>query len=227
LISLAPLDGNIRTDKPVIVVNSFLSDEDHERIRAMIDRLAFVKRTACAPATRDPLSDRIARTIALLDGAMELLDGFRRININPDYGFNELVAIIAHTFGSGAEGAHILEKALIEREAVSSQVLERLSIVLLHARSNGTKQPVIALLVPEGGVFRDRYFRGAKACVVMLMPCNAADVGEIFGMISGALVDDRDFLSAVQAGDVDSVRPMLEGEISEYIVRFCKETLRN
>ncbi|MDR1231669.1 MAG: PRD domain-containing protein [Spirochaetaceae bacterium] len=227
LISLSQPTGNFRTDKPVIVVNSFLSGEDHERIREMIDRLAFVKRTAHAAAARAPLAGRIARTTALLDGAKLLLDSFRRIDIDADCGFTDLVAAAAGAFGTGAEGACILEKALVEREAVSSQVLERLSIVLLHARSDGTERPVIALIVPEGGVFRSDYFKGARACVLMLMPREAAGMGEIFGMISGALVDDTDFLGAVHAGDAERLRPMLEGEISEYLVQFCKETLKN
>jgi mannitol operon transcriptional antiterminator len=227
LISLSPPDGNFKTDRPVLVVNSFLSNEDHERIRQMIDRLAFVKRTAPASATRDPLAGRIAKTAALLDGAKLLLDGFRRIGIDPDCGFEELAAFSARVFGSGTTGARIIEKALIEREAVSSQVLERLGIVLLHARTDGIDRPVIALLVPEGGIFRRDYFKGARACVVMLMPCKSAGMGEIFGMISGALVDDPDFLGAVHAGDAERLRPMLEDEVSEYLVQFCKETLKN
>jgi hypothetical protein len=50
---------------------------------------------------------------------------------------------------------------------------------------------------------------------------------EIMGIISGALVEEYDFLDAVHRGDIERIRVMLENDISEYLVQFCKELLKN
>jgi hypothetical protein len=223
LISLMPLE---EANKPVIIVNSFLSDEDHRHIRQAIDKYAFVKRTAAGAETllRSTFAERVKQARHLLDQVDALLTGFRRVDVNGNCGFEELVAVAA---SSSCTNEEQVTKALIEREAVSSQVLPRLSLVLLHARTSGTARPVLALLVPDGGAFRDKYFRGAKSCVLMLLPADSTnEISEIMGLVSGALVDGGGLIDAVHAGDAERARSMLEAEISEYIVQFCKEHLK-
>ncbi|MDR2803054.1 MAG: hypothetical protein LBB22_02045, partial [Treponema sp.] len=85
--------------------------------------------------------------------------------------------------GRDEEGAALIEKTLLEREALSSQVLSRLSLVLLHARSAGVEVPVFAVLTParrDGGAaaaFTQSYFCGAKSCALMLLPPPSAGGG--------------------------------------------------
>ncbi|MDR2097374.1 MAG: transcription antiterminator [Spirochaetaceae bacterium] len=255
LISLIPPDKTFICDRPVLVVNSFLTDDDHKEIRRAIDRYAFVRRGEPGAAARAPLAERIECTAALLESAKNLLEGFRRIDVDSDCSFEELVKTASGIAGKGKDGAALIEKALLEREAISSQVLDRLSLVLLHARSAGVKAPALALLVParrDGGdnaAFTRSYFRGAKSCVLMLLPetrrtafsgrgrpieaapRDACALGggmtEIMGIISGALIEEKDFLEAVWRGDIERVRAMLETDISEYLVQFCRETLKN
>ncbi|MDR2659141.1 MAG: transcription antiterminator [Spirochaetaceae bacterium] len=246
LISLMPLDKAFSIDKPVVVVNSFLTDEDHENIRRMIDRHAFVKKTEYVSVSRSPLAERVEKAAVLLNEVKTLLNGLRRIYIRHDCGFNEMVRIAAREAGDGKEGARIVEDALLKRETVSSQVLDRLAIVLLHAKTSGVKSPVLALLVPagspNGGGFTGRYFSGAKSGMLMLLPDNGGEGGvsgnsgfkpasgglnEVMGIVSAALVENEVFLGAVHRGDLEQTRALLENEISEYLIQFCKETLKN
>jgi mannitol operon transcriptional antiterminator len=242
LISLIP-DKALKTDKPVVMVNSFLSDEDHENIRRMIDRYAFVKKTKGASAGRSPLAERAGRTAAVLEDIRKLLASIRRIEVTGSCSFEELVRISARAAGNGEAGAALVEKALLEREAVSSQVLDRLAIVLLHARAAGVSAPVLAIIAPSGGGgFTNRYFNGAKSGMLMLLPKDNAEdaasgnysmkstsdsLNEVMGIVSSALVENDAFLEVVHKGDVEQARAMLEDEISEYLVQFCKETLKN
>jgi mannitol operon transcriptional antiterminator len=245
LISLIPPDRTFKTDKPVIVVNSFLTDEDHENIRRAIDNYAFVKRAEPVAAECMRLTERIACVAALLSAVKALLDGFTRIDVDPDCSFEDLARAASRAAAYNEDNAALIAKALLEREAVSSQVLSRISVVLLHARSAGVEAPVLALLVPARrenagiGAFTQSYFCGAKSCMLMLLPparktgClvetapGGGGITEIMGIISGALVEDDGFLAAVQQGDIESVRAALEIDISEYLVRFCGETLKN
>jgi transcriptional antiterminator len=243
LISLIPPDDALKTDKPVIVVNSFLTDEDHESIRRMIDQYAFVKKTDAASAARSPLAERAGRTAAVLEEVKALLDNMRRIEVNGNCSFEELVRTAARAVGDGEGGANLVEKALLEREAISSQVLDRLAIVLLHARTGGVISPVLAILAPVGASgFTNRYFSGAKSGMLMLLPNDSVEGGisgtygaksinnslsEVMGIVSAALVENEAFLDIVHRGDIERTRAMLEDEISEYLVQFCKETLKN
>lgn len=254
LISLIPPGKTFKSDKPVLVVNSFLTDGDHGRIRRMIDDCAFVKHGETAPTARPPLAERAERVSELLEATKTLLAGIRRIDVDSGCSFQELVSMAARAAGRDEEGAALIEKTLLEREALSSQVLSRLSLVLLHARSAGVEVPVFAVLTParrDGGAaaaFTQSYFCGAKSCALMLLPPPSAGGGgddshknqpagfagsagggmtEIMGIISGALVEEYDFLDAVHRGDIERIRVMLENDISEYLVQFCKELLKN
>jgi mannitol operon transcriptional antiterminator len=258
LISLIPPDKTFKSDKPVIVVNSFLTDADHENIRRAIDRYAFVKRIEPGAAGRMPLTERIDRVVELLNTVKGLIDGFRRIYVDPDCSFEDLVRTASRAASPNVANAALIEKALLEREASSSQVLSRISIVLLHARSAGVEAPVLALFVParkggadsaedaviEGAAFTQEYFCGAKSCIIMLLPparksgrfvetapgdpcALGGGVPAIMGIVSAALVEDDGFLAAVQRGDIERVRAALEIDIAEYLVQFCRETLKN
>jgi transcriptional antiterminator len=243
LISLIPPDKMLKTDKPVVVVNSFLTGEDHENIRRMIDQYAFVKKTDGASAARSPLAERAGRTAAVLEEVEALLANMRRIEVNGDCSFADLVSTVARAVGDGAAGANLVEKALFERESISSQVLDRIALVLLHARTGGVSSPVLAILAPSGRLgFTNRYFSGAKSGILMLLPTDSIEGGvsgssgvksisgnlsEVMGIVSAALVENEVFLDAVHNGDIERTRAMLEDEISEYLVQFCKETLKN
>jgi mannitol operon transcriptional antiterminator len=250
LISLIPPDRTFKSDKPVIIVNSFLTDEDHENIRRAIDRYAFVKRSEPGAAGRAPLTERIDCAAALLGAVKALLDGFRRIDVDPDCSFEDLVKTASRAATDNGDNAELIAKALLKREAVSTQVLTRISLVLLHARSAGVEAPALALLVPASrdgagsAAFTQSYFCGAKGCMLMLMPparktgspveaaprdpcAVGGGMTEIMGIVSVDLVEDEGFLAAVQHGDIERVRAALEIDISEYLVRFCSETLKN
>jgi mannitol operon transcriptional antiterminator len=81
--------------------------------------------------------------------------------------------------------------------------------------------------MPAGKKFASDYFRGAGSCIVMLLPEDAPpEMYGLMGGISSALVDVPAFLNAVRDGNEKAVRALLESEISDALVRCCKEKLR-
>jgi transcriptional antiterminator len=224
LISTIPLK---EVNKPVILVNSFLTNEDHIHIRETIDKYAFVGRTIYTPSAQSTLTDRLKRVAELLEQVHVLLANFQLVPVKENCSFEELVKVSAARFGADPESAAIIHQALMDREAVSSQVITNLKIVLLHARTAGTGVPVFALVMPDHGVFTHEYFHGAKCCLLMLLPKHSPrEMNEIMGIISSALVDNHTFLDMVRAGNAPQVRSILESEISEYLVQYCKETIK-
>ncbi|MDR1894362.1 MAG: transcription antiterminator [Spirochaetales bacterium] len=227
LISTIPLN---QRDTPVVLVNSFLTAEDHVHIREAIDKYAFVEKTLDPPSGKTAptaLPERLKRVTELLQQVGTLFSNFQLITTKDDCSFEELAGLSASRFAPDPERAALVHKALMDREAISSQVIPHLKIVLLHARTGGVAAPVFAILMPEHGLFVDPYFQGAKSCLLMLLPKETPrEMNEIMGIISSALVDNTVFLDRVHAGNLGQARSLLESEVSEYLVQYCKENVK-
>lgn len=221
LISTIPLT---ETDKPFVQVNTLLGTEDYQKIQAAVDAFAFIKRDVEQPARSISLEKRLDSLIAIVMQSRLLLDNFVVEPIKADCSFEELVRFAAERFA--LENPESVRRALMDREAVVTQVVSELGIVLLHTRSACNAAPVFAVIVPEGGKFTQAYFKRTKSCVFMLLPeTSPHGVTELMGGISSALIDLPLFLEAVHAGNQETIRAVLEREIAETLARFGGGTL--
>jgi mannitol operon transcriptional antiterminator len=231
LISTIPLE----IQKPVVHVHTLLSSEDYRKIREAINSYAFEEKTAVPGEKRFSLGKRIGAAMALLEKTGTLLSRFDVYPVEPSIGFEKLVRFAADTFGGGTEGADRIFRDLMAREALYTQVIEELGIVLLHSRSAGVGEPVFALIIPGsgggdntgGGKFLDPYFRGAAATVLMLLPQQGPpEITQIMGALSSALIDTPVFLDAVRRGNGPLTRNIMEAELSDVLARYCGEKLK-
>ena len=232
LISTIPLQ---ETDKPVILVNPLLGDKDYRRIQEAISTYAYTESKTPLHQNEDAsFARRLDTAASLLSQIRMLMSAFSVVSIRPDCGFEDLALFAAERFaGRGASGAAAdsesrqeVYQALIDREALYSQVIADMGIVLLHACTRSVSSPVFALIVPERGLFLNRYFCGAKSCALMLLPEQCPpEMKRIMGGISGGLIDSPDFLAAVQQGNEQEIRPLLEARLSSAALGYCRETL--
>jgi mannitol operon transcriptional antiterminator len=232
LISTIPLR---ETDKPVILVQPLLGEEDYRRIQDAVNTYAYTEKGPAPHQNADASFVRRLDTAAsLLSHIRMLISAFSVVSIRPDCGFEELALFAAERFtGSGipgtmpgSESSREVYQALIDREALYSQVIADMGIVLLHACTRRVSSPVFALIVPEQGLFLCQYFRGAKSCALMLLPEQCPpEMKRIMGGISGGLIDSPDFLAAVQRGNEQEIRPLLEARLSAAALSYCRETL--
>ncbi|MDR1143419.1 MAG: transcription antiterminator [Spirochaetaceae bacterium] len=223
---------SLEIQKPVVHVHTLLTPEDYRKIREAINSYAFEEKTAALGEKRFSLPERIGTAVALLEKTRTLLSRFGVYPVNPSIPFEEMVRFAADTFGRGTEGADRIFRDLMAREALYTQVIEELGIVLLHSRSAGAGEPVFALIIPKtgggnGGRFLDPYFRGAAATVLMLLPQDGPpEITQIMGALSGALVDTPVFLDAVRRGNGPLTRNIMEAELSDVLARYCGEKLK-
>ncbi|MDR0378555.1 MAG: PRD domain-containing protein [Candidatus Accumulibacter sp.] len=216
LISTIPLEY---TEKPVILVPTILGEKDFQKIRETITAIAFTERKAERDEPSRFLEKRLDDMIAIFVQSRKLLDNFSVESIRADCSFDELIHFAATRFSP--ENPDAIRRALAAREAITTQVVEKLGIVLLHTRSAHHALPLFAVIVPEGKFFTDAHFRRTESCVLMLLPENAPrEMTELMGSISSALIDLPSFLEAVRAGDREAIRAVLEKEISE-IIAIC------
>jgi galactitol-specific phosphotransferase system IIB component len=244
LISTIPLDmeknstGNV--EKPIVEINTIVSDDDYKNIRKVINTYAFIEKSAAPMKNSFSLDNRIDNTINLLQDVNKLLGSFEQIFCKPDVSFEELITFAAEHFGRDAAGEADIKNDLMEREAAVTQVIYQMRIVLLHVRTSGVDRPIFALITPSydpaassqtaesfGGVFLHPHFRQAQACCLMLLPrlC-APEMTRIMGNISSALVDTPVFLDAIRGGNAALTRTILEAELSDALAQFCNEKLK-
>jgi mannitol operon transcriptional antiterminator len=219
LISTIPLE---ETEKPVILVQTLLGEGDFQKIQKAVTAFAFIERKAEQSGPSRSLEEWIDRMVAVFMQSRKLLAGFSVESIKPDCSFDELVRFAAARFAP--ESPEAVYNALTAREAIASQVVGELGIVLLHTRSGYHASPLFAVIVPEGNVFTDVYFRQTRSCVLMLLPENAPrEMTDLMGGISSALIDLPLFLEAVRTGERETIQAVLEREISEILARCGRE----
>jgi mannitol operon transcriptional antiterminator len=206
LISTIPL----KTDLPVIQVNTMLTENDYQKIRHHINRNAYIKKDISAQNKNQSLSDTIETAFTLLNEVKNLLGSFSVHKIDADCTFDELVHFVSDLHDTAG-----LYEALKLRESISTQVIEDLKIVLLHTRT--ADEAVFSIISPKDkSNFTNEYFKGAASCVLMLLPLNAEKTMiHIMGAFSAALVDNLFFLDAVQNAREDDIRSVFEAEIAE------------
>ena len=221
LISTIPLRD---APCPVILVGPVLGQEDYAAIRAAMEARSAQEPEELPPLS-GPLPQLLERTASYFLDMSAMLRSFTRQTIRADCTFGELARLAGYRYGSEQTGG-IVAADLLRREAVSTQVIERLRIVLLHARTEGVQRPVIGLIAPEGERFTNEHFLGARGCFLMLAPASG-DRGllEIFGSISGALIEDEVLLTAVQNGDEAVAYTRVEAAILQHLKDYWNEKL--
>jgi mannitol operon transcriptional antiterminator len=224
LVSTLALDVQ---NKAVLYVHTILDDTDHQNIRNMINTLAFVEKTSAGTATRLSLGQRINTAIPILEQINKLIAGFTVLTIADSCTFKELAWFCADYAGKTPEDVQNIQQKLVEREAMSSQVITDMHIVLLHTRCMGVNDPLFVIVKPESGVFFDAYFHGAKSCVLMLLPSQCPyEMTQMMGNISAALVETPAFLDAVYSGNAPLIRTILEAELSDSVAQYCIEKIK-
>jgi mannitol operon transcriptional antiterminator len=215
LISTIPIT---EIDKPVVRVQTILGEEDYQNIEEAMNTFALTEREAEIPARPVSLEKRLDGVIDIFMQSRRLLDNFAVVSIEAGVSFDELTGFAAARFSP--ENPQVLRQALAAREALTTQVVNELGIVLLHTRSAANASPVFAVIVPKGGVFTGGYLNGIKSCVLILLPEKTPkEMTELMGRLSSALIDMPLFLGAVQTGNCETIQAVLEREISDILVQ--------
>jgi mannitol operon transcriptional antiterminator len=214
LISSIPLECDAC---PVVVVEPILTDDDYAAIlRAIKNRVP--RAGEHMPGLGGGLPDRLDKAAARFGELSGVLKDFCKLTIHANCRFDELAKKIGYRFGGNPERGGRIYEDLTRREAISTQVIVQLGIVLLHTRTAGLEKPVAALISPEGGRFLDDYFAGAKGGIIMLAPENGdKEILKMFGQISGALVEDDVLLGAVRGGDEAVAYARVEAAALRYL----------
>jgi mannitol operon transcriptional antiterminator len=219
LVSTVPLtDAAV----PVIVVSNFPGDADLQNIRQWMSGLPRSLKQAAEAETGAAFALRCSRLESLCADIRLLLEDFKVVAVDEGCDMDALMKRAGYLFGEDDKRGRLIYDRLKEREKLSTQVIPKLQLVLLHGRTEGVKRPVFVLLAPTGERFSHPLLRGARSCALLLMPANSGqERTELMGSVSAALIEDEAFLEAVQKHDggetLGRLRIILEKHIKGYL----------
>lgn len=220
LISSFPLDYE---ERPVVTVNPILTQRDYEAIRSLI-KTTVKTLSITIPKGEAGLAQRLDKVRLLFHELAPMMESFSGISVRDDITMAELIELAGNHFGEEAARQSQIIGDLSRREAISTQVIPQLGIVLLHAKTEGVDHPVLAMLSPADGGFTDASLSGAKGCVLMLLPkASAREFGEVLGCISQALVEDEVLLSAVHRGDEALAYTRIENALQVFLQKYWSD----
>ena len=130
--------------------------------------------------------------------------------------FRELLQFMTMQVTDSLHAAAALRDGIEERERLNSQIFPELGIALLHCRSGAVREPVFISCTPRGDAeFKDPYFKGIRAALLMVMPIDDDRNmhAEVLGSISGAMVTNEYFLRMIKTGREDQIRAELAREL--------------
>ena len=166
--------------------------------------------------TETPFNRRLDEAYFLIREIKSIIRRYRRMETSETIRFRELLQFLTMQVTDSLHAAAALRDGIEERERLNSQIFPELGIALLHCRSGAVREPVFISCTPRnGGNFRDPYFKGIRAALLMVMPIDDDRKmhAEVLGSISGAMVTNQYFLQTIKTGKEDEIRAELAREL--------------
>ncbi len=213
LISTVPIeDAKI----PVVVVNPILGVDDYEKIKKVTAKITSKRERELTHV--GSLTSSLREAASYFEQMQKLLNKFDIKTVSGEQSVEGFSGFAAKTFGTNEEKCNSIYDKLMQRENISSQLIEELSIVILHCISQGVKEPVFVVLYPESGTILNKAGAQAKVCMLMLLPKDSGEgIRAAMGAISSLLVEDDDFLHALHHRDEQVIRNKIEAILRKQI----------
>jgi len=195
-----------------IQVSPLIPPKDLAKIEYKLEDYSHIKRET----TETPYNRRLDDAYFLMREIKSIIRRYRRMETSETIRFRELLQFLSMQVTESLHAAAALRDAVEERERINSQIIPDLGIALLHCRSGAVREPVFISCTPRGsGNFKDPYFRGIRAALLMVMPVDDDRQihAEVLGSISGAMVTNEYFLKTIKTGREDQIRAELAREL--------------
>ena len=193
-------------------VSPLIPPKDLVKIEYKLEDYSHIRRDT----TETPFNRRLDEAYFLIREIKSIIRRYRRMETSETIRFRELLQFLTMQVTDSLHAAAALRDGIEERERLNSQIFPELGIALLHCRSGAVREPVFISCTPRnGGNFRDPYFKGIRAALLMVMPIDDDRKmhAEVLGSISGAMVTNQYFLQTIKTGKEDEIRAELAREL--------------
>lgn len=193
-------------------VSPLIPPKDLYKIEYKLEDYSHIRRDT----TETPFNRRLDEAYFLIREIKSILRRYKRMETSENIRFRELLQFMTMQVTDSLHAAAALRDGIEERERLNSQIFPELGIALLHCRSGAVREPVFISCTPRGtGNFKDPYFKGIRAALLMVMPVDDDRKMhmEVLGSISGSMVTNPFFLKTIKTGREDEIRAELAREL--------------
>ena len=193
-------------------VSPLIPPKDLYKIEYKLEDYSHIRRDT----TETPFNRRLDEAYFLIREIKSIIRQYKRMETSETIRFRELLQFMTMQVTDSLHAAAALRDGIEERERLNSQIFPELGIALLHCRSGAVREPVFISCTPRGtGNFKDPYFKGIRAALLMVMPVDDDRKMhmEVLGSISGSMVTNPYFLKTIKTGREDEIRAELAREL--------------
>ena len=193
-------------------VSPLIPPKDLYKIEYKLEDYSHIRRDT----TETPFNRRLDEAYFLIREIKSIIRRYKRMETSENIRFRELLQFMTMQVTDSLHAAAALRDGIEERERLNSQIFPELGIALLHCRSGAVREPVFISCTPRGtGNFKDPYFKGIRAALLMVMPVDDDRKMhmEVLGSISGSMVTNPNFLKTIKTGREDEIRAELAREL--------------
>lgn len=205
----------------VIIVSPLLSEEDMKKIEEKIFQYAVL------PVKKEKADKEFVRQLEkvslMVSQIKSILASCKCMCVEKHIEFEELVQVMAKKAAICPDYEYYIQRDVLKREKIATQIFGEMGFALLHARTNGVLEPTILFCVTKDKTpFENPYMQGIKAVIMMLMPKdkNVKQNGQILGCISSSLIDDEKFLETIFSGEQEQIKHYLTKLLKVYFNQY-------
>ena len=197
------------------MVNPLITQRDVLQISVKIDEYASMPtRQENNDFTRqlDEINDIIGR----IKGVIRR---YHHLTVPNSLDLESLIRYIAADVTDSSKAAAVLAADILAREQVMTQIFPEIGIALFHCRSNAVKECQIITAGPAGDEhFNDPRLLNIRAALCMAMPIDEhrQQNADMLGRISGAIIEDNEFLETLKTGDEEAIQEKLQRIMKSY-----------
>lgn len=217
LISSMNLDD---IDADIVRVSPLLLENDLDRIEAKVRVYA---KTPKKTKVDNDFTNQLEEVNFTVTQIRCIINDFQCMKVSSSITFDELLVAITERLSPYNEKRLLIQEDIRRREKIASQIIPEYEFALLHSRTKGVVRPVFAVcLTKELNEFKDPFFRGIKAVIIMLIPedDHMEENGDIMGFLSSKLVENNDFLDTIFTGDKENIRSFITRELKRYFSQY-------
>ena len=193
-------------------VSPLIPPKDLNKIEYKLEDYSHIRRDT----TETPFNRRLDEAYFLIREIKSIIRHYKRMETSETIRFRELLQFMTMQVTDSLHAAAALRDGIEARERLNSQIFPELGIALLHCRSGAVREPVFISCTPRGdGNFKDPYFKGIRAALLMCMPVDDDRKmhAEVLGSISGSMITNPYFLKLIKTGREDEIRAELAKEL--------------
>jgi transcriptional antiterminator len=206
-----------------VYVSPLITAKDLAQIQCKVEEYAHIPKSTA----NSDITHQLDAITSVSQTIKSVLHNYRLMQFDEDISFDQMLEQISLHMTQNAKRAHQLHMDLQNREDLASQIIPELGIGLLHCRTTAVNEAAVATAVPiETGTFKDPYFKGIQACVILLIPKDDRTKinADLLGSISSSLAEDESFVALVKQTDEEAVRDrlaeILKNHLSSYVAQL-------